>query len=122
VGVVGQAVIALALVAVTFDACGSSSKPAVSAAGTPLQQSCAAVAAVLANGPDESEDPVGYAEAQILPLRAVLIQGDATLEQSVVGLSNAYKQFNATGGSAAAQSAVKAAATKVDAVCPGATS
>jgi hypothetical protein len=122
VAVVGQALVALALIVVTLDACGSSSKPVVSAAGTPLQQSCAAVAAVLANGPDESEDPVGYAEAQILPLRAVLITGDAALEQGVVGLSNAYKQFNATQGSAAAKSAVKAAAAKVDAICPGATS
>jgi hypothetical protein len=115
-----MAVLGLALV-VALDGCGSSSKPAVSAAGTPLQQSCAAVAAVLGNGPDESEDPVGYAEAQILPLRALKIQ-DAALERSVVDLSNAYRQFYATQGAAAAQSAVKAASAKVDATCPGATS
>jgi hypothetical protein len=86
-----------------------------------LQQSCAAVTAVLGNGPDESEDPVGYAEAQILPLRAVPIQ-DKALERSVVDLSDAYKTFFQTGGSAAAKAAVKAAAAKVDSICPGATS
>jgi hypothetical protein len=114
-------VLGLALVVVMLDACGSSSKAAVSAAGTPQQQSCAAVTAVLGNGPDESEDPVGYAEAQILPLRALRIQ-DAALERSVVDLSDAYKQFYATEGSASAKGAVSRASAKVDAICPGATS
>jgi hypothetical protein len=113
--------VGLALLASGWAACGSSSKPAVSAAGTPLEQSCAAVAAVLGNGPDESEDPVGYAEAQILPLRALHIS-DKALERNVVDLSDAYKQFDATNGAAAAKTAVSAASAKVDAICPGATS
>jgi hypothetical protein len=112
----------LALVgAATLAACGSSAQPPVTAAGTPQQQSCAAVAAVLGNGPDESEDPVGYAEAQILPLRQLRI-ADAALERRVVALSAAYKQFYATKGAAAAKSAVATASTGVDAICPGATS
>jgi hypothetical protein len=107
--------------AAVLAACGAQARPTVSAAGTPAQQSCAAVAAVLGNGPDESEDPVGYAETQILPLRRLRIP-DATLGRRVVALSSAYQQFYATAGSAPAKAAVAAASARVAAVCPGVTS
>ena len=113
----GVAIVAAAALA----ACGSSHPAAVDAAGTPLRQSCAAVAAVLANGPDFSEDPVGYAEAQILPLLQVKTT-DAALHTALGQLSAAYRQFEASNGSKAAKAAVAAASARVDAVCPGATS
>jgi hypothetical protein len=109
------------LAGATLGACGGVSEPAVSAAGTALQQSCAAVAAVLGNGPDPGEDPLGYAEAQILPLRTVGTTGTA-MHREVVALSDAYGQFESTNGSAAAASAVERASARLDATCPGATS
>src|SRR5580658_9784510 len=36
-----------------------------------VTRACRQVSAVLADGPDPDSDPVGYAEAQILPLRQV---------------------------------------------------
>ena len=107
--------------AVALAGCGSSSKAVTSAAGTPQQQSCAAVTAVLGNGPDPGDDPVGYAEAQIKPLLTVQTS-DASLHRAVTALSAAYQQFYVTNGSAAAKATVKQASARVDAICPGATS
>ena len=45
---------------------------------TTAQQACEQVGDVLADGPDPDADPVGHAEAQILPLRQIHIP-DATL-------------------------------------------
>jgi hypothetical protein len=104
-------------------ACGSSPKPASTAAalGTPLQQACTAVTDVLGNGPDPDGDPVGYAEAQPIQLRKVKT-ADAKLHSAIEALADAYQSFAETNGGAAAKAAVKAAAARVDAICPGATS
>jgi hypothetical protein len=116
------ALVGLAVSAATvLTACGSSHDAAPSAVGTPLQQSCAAVAAVLGNGPDVSEDPVGYAEAQILPLRTVATT-DGALHRAVLALSAGYAEYFRTNGSSASKAAVRTAAAEVDAICPGATS
>src|SRR5580698_6967227 len=55
------------LIALMLSACGSSS-PASSSSLSAKQQGCTAVSDVLADGPDPDADPVGYAEAQVLPL------------------------------------------------------
>ena len=73
-----------ALVALAVTACGSLSAPpssrssSAALAGTPKQQYCVAVGDVLSDGPDSGADPVGYAQAQILPLRQLKI-ADAPL-------------------------------------------
>jgi hypothetical protein len=108
--------------ATALTACGSSSASSHPSAATAAQLCCRGVpAAVLGNGPDVSEDPVGYAEAQILPLRAVSTS-DTALHRAVLDLSAAYRAYFRTGGSAAAKAAIRHASAQVDAVCPGATS
>jgi len=77
------------------------------------------VSATLANGPDPDADPVGYAEAQVLPLRQVHTS-DGQLTRALDELSAAYQQFVTTDGNHAAQVAVTRAAGAVNAVCPGA--
>jgi hypothetical protein len=115
----GGALAALAVPVLT--ACGSGSgRPGASAAS--ISAACTSIGAVLSDGPDPDADPVGYAEAQIKPLRAIQTS-DETLEAAVRDLAAAYARvFASNGTSAAASNAVTAAAGKVSAICPGAAS
>jgi hypothetical protein len=79
------------------------------------------VSAVLGNGPDPGADPVGYAEAQILPLRQIKTS-DKDLKRAIDDLASAYQQFFRTNGGSAATHAVSRAAANVNAICPGAAS
>ena len=108
------------LIALTLSACGSSS-PASSSSLSAKQQGCTAVSDVLADGPDPDADPVGYAEAQVLPL-ATLKLADGTLAQVVHQLDTAYKSFSSTDGATgtAAAHKVSAAQKAVNAICPNA--
>jgi hypothetical protein len=117
------AVTLLTLAAPTLAACGSSSKPTSTAAalGTPRQQACTSVTDVLGNGPDPDSDPIGYAQAQPIQLRKVQTT-DAKLHSAIDALADAYQTFARTNGAPAAKAAVKAAAARVDVICPGATS
>ena len=102
------------LVACGLSACGSAARSA-SAVGETCQQ----VGAVLSDGPDPSADPVGYAEAQIRPLRAIETS-DAPLERAIARLASAYQTYwRADGAGASAKRAVATAATALDAYCPG---
>jgi hypothetical protein len=83
--------------------------------------SCQAVSAALANGPDPQADPVGYAEAQVRPLREITTS-DAALHTAILQLSSAYSTFFKNNGTAASSKLVKAADKNVDHLCPGATS
>lgn len=95
----------------------SSGHPAVSAS---TRKTCAQVQAVLSDGPDPSQDQVGHAEAQILPLRQVHAATPA-LRSAIGDLADAYDRFFATGGkSPAATGAVAAAAAHLNKLCPGA--
>jgi len=95
----------------------SSSAPQVSAATT---KTCQQVQAVLSDGPDPGADKVGYAEAQILPLRQIHT-ASPVLRSAISGLADAYDRFFASNGqSAAATSAVAAAAARMNKLCPGA--
>src|SRR5271156_6493265 len=67
-----------------ISACGSSS------ASSAPPATCQQVSAVLANGPDPDADPVGYAQAQILPLRQVH-SSDDQLTRSLSDLESAYQ-------------------------------
>jgi hypothetical protein len=101
--------------------CGSSAAGHTASAAS-LTRVCTQVASMLADGPDPDADPVGYAEAQIQPLRAVATS-DQALQTAVHALAGAYAQvFASNGASSQAKQAVAAASRKVDAICPGATS
>jgi hypothetical protein len=109
---------------------GACSSPAPSsgpaAAGTAstaaVRATCARVSAVLSDGPDPDSDPVGYAEAQILPLGQIHTS-DAQLRAAIGKLASAYRAFFASNGnSSSAKLAVAAASKRVNSFCPGAAS
>jgi hypothetical protein len=62
---------------------------------------------------------LGYAQAQVLPLRQIHTSNSA-LETGVVNLASAYEEFYKTNGSAEAKKAVSTASDQVNAICPGA--
>ena len=111
---IGLAALALPMLA----ACGSSAgQPG--AQGATISAACTAVGAALSDGPDPDADPVGYAEAQIKPLREIQTS-DYALRVAIRDLAEAYgRVFASNGTSSAAAKAVAAAAVKVNAICPG---
>jgi hypothetical protein len=104
-------------------ACGSASSQTQSSSavslGTVVQQDCTTVADVLSDGPDPGADPVGYAQAQVLPLRQLTI-GDTTLRSAVLSLATAYEKYSTSSGStrAAAALVVTKAENEVNKICP----
>ena len=121
------AVLALAAApSATAAACSSSSSataaPTSSAAA--LAQDCTAVSDVLADGPDSTADSVGYAQAQILPLKQLKLT-EANVQSAVNRLDAAFTAFvGAKTSSAQTQAAVQvtSAENAVNALCPGASS
>jgi hypothetical protein len=114
----------LGLVTVTLSAgtlCGCGSSRQASPPDQGAQQTCQAVSAVLSDGPDPDADPVGYAFAQILPLRQIKKSSDGPLQSAIDNLAQAYQEFyNAKGTGHAVQSAVSAATQRMNRLCPGA--
>ncbi len=113
-------------------ACGSQSRPAASAASqlaasaaspaATTQSACERVSAVLSDGPDSDADPVGYAEAQILPLRQ-FSTSNQSLRDVISQLSDAYQTFFASNGkNSNAKEAIAVTSRKLDSICPGAAS
>ena len=112
-----------ALAATTMAACSSSStSPAAAASQTAAAQAqdCLAVGNVLSDGPDPNSDSVGYAQAQVLPLRQLTIS-DPAVRAAVTQLAAAYQSFSADNGSAQNQNAVKvtSAEAALNKLCPG---
>ena len=69
---IAAAAIAMLALTTMVSACSSSGHPTASAAAAPVAESaCQQVGDALSNGPDPDTDPVGYAEAQIQPLRQI---------------------------------------------------
>lgn len=97
--------------------CGSSGSATASA--TALRRTCKQIEAALSDGPEPAADPVGYAEAQVRPLREIHAS-DAQLGHAIGRLASAYDAFYLTRGSKPAGHAVTAASRAVDAICPGA--
>src|SRR5580658_6398618 len=100
--------LAVSLVVLLACACSSSSSAsaAAGASASVAASGCQQVSAVLADGPDPDSDPVGYAEAQILPLRHVSAP-DPALHAVIDELAGAYQQFFASNGkSSSAKEAV----------------
>ena len=115
----GATVLVASLVSVLIGACGSSSSTASSAA---VERACKQVEAVLSDGPEPAADPLGYAQAQILPLREIRTS-DEKLHGAIDELAAAYRAFSAENRiHRAAASAVATAVHRVDAICPGAAS
>jgi hypothetical protein len=107
---------ACAAAALPLSACSSGKSPTQVANA----KTCDQVSAVLAEGPDPSDDPVGYPEAQILPLRQ-LHTSDSVLRSAISQLASAYDEFFANNGkSADATSAVATATARLNKLCPGA--
>jgi hypothetical protein len=77
---------------------------------------------VLSDGPDPDSDPVGYAEAQILPLGQIHTS-DVQLRAAIAKLASAYRTFfDSNGTSSSAKLAVAAASKRINSFCPGAAS
>jgi hypothetical protein len=90
------------------------------AAPQTAQQACQQVSAVLANGPDPDADPLGHAEAQVLPLRQIRTT-DATIGTAIAGLADAYSGYLAANGAGkAATATLTAAINKINSLCPDA--
>ena len=108
-------------------ACSSAAASSGSAAGgtastAAVHATCAQVSAVLSDGPDPDSDPVGYAEAQILPLGQIRTS-DAQLRAAIGKLAGAYRTFfDSNGNSASAKLAVAAASKRINSFCPGSAS
>ena len=114
----------LPLMALLILAGGCSAAPSAAsgpAAGA-VRRTCQQVSAVLSNGPDPDADPVGYAEAQIMPLRQIHAP-DGRLSRAISALDAAYRNVSDSNGTSTIATAEVAAASKlVNAVCPGAAS
>jgi hypothetical protein len=109
---------ALGAASAVFSACGS---PATPAATTAVTKVCQQVSAVLSDGPDQGADPIGYAEAQVLPLRQIHT-ADRDLRAAIDALASAYQQFFQSDGTKATADAVSRAGHTLNAICPGAVS
>jgi hypothetical protein len=104
-------------------ACSSAPGHAASGQGVAAVSAvCSQVGAALSDGPDPGADPVGYAEAQIHPLRAISTS-DPALRVAIRDLAAAYASvFAHDGKDQSATKAVSEASKKVNAICPGAAS
>lgn len=114
----------LVLVVLLVCACSSSASSAAkgSASNAVAEHTCQQVSAALSDGPDPAADPVGYAEAQVLPLRRINAP-DQPLRTVIGQLAHAYQQFFASNGkSSNAKEAVAVASEKLNSLCPGAAS
>jgi hypothetical protein len=109
----------LAVFALVLAACSSSSTP--KAQTSAVASTCNQVGAVLSDGPDPDADPVGYALAQVDPLRQIRTS-DSKLQSDIDDLASAYENFYETNGGAASKAAVSHASNAVNAICPGAAS
>jgi hypothetical protein len=122
------ALTALMSLALALPGSACSSGPAASTAATAgpaapqtaAQQACQQVSDVLADGPDPDADPVGHAEAQILPLRQIRTP-DAAIGLAIAGLADAYSGYLAVNGAGkAATATLTTAINKINSLCPDA--
>jgi hypothetical protein len=116
--------VTLILLVVLVCACSSSahSTATASASTTAIENACEQVSAALSDGPDPDADPVGYAEAQVLPLRQISVSNQA-LHEAISHLADAYQTFFASNGkSSNAKEDVAVASRKLNSICPGAAS
>jgi nitrous oxide reductase accessory protein NosL len=113
---VRSALVAALALALMLAACGSS-KPAASSAQV-NKQTCKQVEAALSDGPDPEADPVGHAQAQILPLSQIHTT-DGSLQRAIDTLAAAYHSFASSNGASSAKSTLGAATKTIEQLCPG---
>jgi hypothetical protein len=103
-------------------ACGASGAHAAKApqpSKAEVALTCTRVADALSDGPDPTADPVGYALAQVLPLRQISTE-DRALKSDIDALASAYEAVYKSGGEKGTEAAVDKAGHEVDTICPGA--
>ena len=83
-----------------------------------IAATCQRVADVLSDGPDPGVDPVGYALAQIHPLREVKTT-DQELRVDIRNLASAYEIVYQTRDKKRARADLAKARKKIDVICPG---
>jgi hypothetical protein len=105
------------VLAVLLAACGSPSRSTASST-VAKRQACKQVEAALSDGPDPEADPVGYAQAQVLPLRGIHAS-EAKLAGAIGELASAYRQFTANKGATTAQTRVNNATRAIKTLCLG---
>jgi hypothetical protein len=110
---------AAAALAVTLVACGTTSAHPVTRQAVSI--TCHKVSAVLSDGPDPAVDPVGYALAQVKPLRQIHA-ADQQLARVIDQLADAYQKVYSSDNSKAAKHAAAKALASVNHLCPGAAS
>lgn len=111
----------MGLLAALLSGCGSGASAQPPSKSSTVKTTCQQVSAVLSDGPDPGADPVGYAFAQVLPLRQ-LHTSDGSLQTAIDDLATAYQAFYSSKGDKASAKAVSKASDKVNAICPGAAS
>ena len=101
--------------------CGSSaeSAPAPPSVVAQISATCSRAADVLSDGPDPTADPVGYALAQVLPLRQIKTS-DRALMRDIDAVASAYETVYKTNGEKGTEKAVEKAGKELDTICPGA--
>ncbi len=107
--------VVVGVLAASVSGCSSTA----ASAGQAVRVECQHVSAVLSDGPDPTADPVGYAEAQILPMSQLHIT-DGALRSAADELDAAFRAVYDTNGSASATAEQTRAGTAVNAICPGA--
>ncbi len=114
------AALAMLALATTVSACGSSGHATTSSATGPVAEStCEQVGDALSDGPDPDADPLGYAEAQIQPLRQIHATSPK-LAQAITTLAGAYSSFYTANGIGPAKSALNTAIKQINSLCPDA--
>ena len=115
-----SAAAAMLALATMASACGSSGHTTASSPAAPVAEStCAQVGDALSDGPDPDADPVGYAEAQVQPLRQIHAS-NPTLAQAITTLAGAYSSFYTANGTGPAKAALNTAIKRINSLCPDA--
>ena len=73
---------------------------------------------MLSDGPDPGADPVGYAEAQVIPLHQLKLS-DTKLRDAVDNLAAAFQAYASNAGRSLAAK-VSSEEKVLNAICPGA--
>lgn len=113
------AAIAMLALATMVSACSSSGHSTAAAAAPVAESTCDQVGDALSDGPDPGADPVGYAEAQIRPLRQIHA-ASPTLARAITTLAGAYSSYYAANGTGSAKTALNTAIKRINKLCPAA--
>jgi hypothetical protein len=83
-----------------------------------VKSACTKVNDALSDGPDPDVDPLGYAEAQVVPLLSIK-SDDASLQKAIHSLGDAYRSYFHAGGKNATATVVKTSQSTINRLCKG---